>query len=285
MDYTKKVPDSKKKELQALSIDQKVEKSKEIILAAFKEYDIKDLAVAWTGGKDSTVLLWMVKQVCDEYGYKMPKCMFIDEGDIFDEIDEFVTEWTKKWKLDVTRMHNHDVSDQVNGKLGASVEVAKLNEMNRKEVARLGYKGKFFPYEPESFVGNHLMKTVMIHKFLFDTEIKAFFEGIRWDEQDARADETYFSKREKTEFNPEHTRVFPILHLKEKHVWEATHEYNIPYVKLYEQGYRSLGARVTTGKADDKPAWEQDMDKTTERAGRRQDKEGVMKKLRDLGYM
>jgi len=285
MDYIKKVSATMKKELQDLPIDKKVEKAKEVILEAINIYGIDNASVAWTGGKDSTVVLWLVKQVCDEHGFDLPQCMLIDEGDVFDEIDKFVEKWTKKWSLTVTRMHNKDVSKQADGKLGEKVEVAKLNEMNRKEIKRLGYKGKYFPYEPESFVGNHLMKTVMIHKYLFDHKVKAFIEGIRWDEQDARADETYFSKREKSEYNPEHMRIFPILHFKEKHIWEAIHAYKIPYVDLYKKGYRSLGARVTTEKADDKPAWEQDFDKTTERAGRRQDKEGVMKRLRDLGYM
>ena len=43
--------------------------------------------------------------------------------------------------------------------------------------------------------------------------------------------------------------------------------------------------RVTTTKADPKPAWEQDLENTSERGGRRQDKEGIMEKLRKLGYM
>jgi phosphoadenosine phosphosulfate reductase len=54
---------------------------------------------------------------------------------------------------------------------------------------------------------------------------------------------------------------------------------------LYADGYRSLGARVTTKKTCDVPAWEQDLENTTERGGRRQDKEGLMDKLRQLGYM
>ena len=45
------------------------------------------------------------------------------------------------------------------------------------------------------------------------------------------------------------------------------------------------GARGTTAKAAEKPAWEQDFEAVSERAGRRQDKEQVMARLRDLGYM
>ena len=35
----------------------------------------------------------------------------------------------------------------------------------------------------------------------------------------------------------------------------------------------------------DTPAWEQDLEHTEERAGRRQDKEKTMARLRQLGYM
>jgi len=61
--------------------------------------------------------------------------------------------------------------------------------------------------------------------------------------------------------------------------------YNIPYCPLYARGYRSLGAATTSVKTTDVPAWEQDLENTVERAGRRQDKEKAMDRLRKLGYM
>jgi len=63
------------------------------------------------------------------------------------------------------------------------------------------------------------------------------------------------------------------------------HKLGVPYCSLYEQGFRSLGARVTTRKTGDVPAWKQDLTTNPERVGRRQDKEGLMGKLRELGYM
>jgi phosphoadenosine phosphosulfate reductase len=46
-----------------------------------------------------------------------------------------------------------------------------------------------------------------------------------------------------------------------------------------------LGAKTTSIKSVETPAWEQDLENTEERAGRRQDKEEAMERLRKLGYM
>jgi phosphoadenosine phosphosulfate reductase len=263
---------------------ERVAKSKEVINEAFDRYALDKLAVAWTGGKDSTLVLWLVREVCKERGHGLPVAFCIDEGDVFDEIRAFLDKWTKEWGVVLKMIHNHDVSSKAEG-LGAPVRVADLSERNQKEVARLGYEEEEFFYEPESLVGNHLMKTATLNMFLEDQKLDAFFEGIRWDEQGARANETYFSPREASETSPAHMRVSPILHYKEIEVWHAHHELDIPYCDLYARGYRSLGARVTTRKTGDVPAWEQDLESAPERVGRRQDKEGMMEKLRDLGYM
>ncbi len=263
----------------------KVEDAKKVIREAFAKYALDGLAVAWTGGKDSTVLLWLIREVCREDGKPIPKCFCIDEGDMFDEIRRLLAEYTDGWGLELEIIHNHDVSRAAGGELGATVKVADLNERNRHEIERLGYDEDEFDYEPESYVGNHLMKTVAMNEYLETHNVKAFFEGIRWDEQQARGEETYFSPREATQYGPAHDRICPILHFTERDVWDATFEYGIPYCKLYAQGFRSLGAQVTTTSASDRPAWEQDLENTSERGGRRQDKEGLMAKLRKLGYM
>ncbi len=263
-----------------LGLEQKVSKSKEVIQQAFEKYGSENIAVAWTGGKDSTVLLWLVKEVCDEDNYDLPKCMFINEGHIFEEVRSFVEKYGDEWGLDVDEVKNKDILKQVE-KVGDLVKISKLNKRNKQEIKKLGFDKDQFPFEPESYVGNHLMKTVAMNVYLEKMGFKAVITGIRWDEQPARANEKFFSPRQE----PDHTRVHPILHFTEREVWDTTFKFKIPYNKLYEKGYRSLGAKGTTHKVSEKPAWEQDLENTTEREGRRQDKEGIMKRLRDLGYM
>lgn len=264
--------------LMSLNLEEKIQKSKEVIEEALKKY--RRTAIAFTGGKDSTLLLWLVREVCREKNLAMPMAMFINEGDVFEEVWEFVQKISKEWNLDLRVAQNENVLRQVN-KIGDIVKVSKLNKINRAELEKIGFNGEEFPFEPESFVGNHLMKTVALKMFLRENKIEALFTGIRWDEQEARRDEIYFSPRD----DPEHVRVHPLLHFTEKEVWQVIRKYNIPINKLYEKGYRSLGAKSSTTKLADKPAWEQDLEKIPERAGRRQDKEGIMRRLRELGYM
>ncbi|GIW65402.1 MAG: hypothetical protein KatS3mg093_381 [Candidatus Parcubacteria bacterium] len=101
-------------------------------------------------------------------------------------------------------------------------------------------------------------------------KIKAFMAGIRWDEHEARAKEKYFSSRST------HTRVHPILHFTLNDIWKYIKTFNVPYVSLYDKGYKSLGEAPFTKPVKDPNA--------PERAGREATKEKVMDRLRKLGY-
>jgi len=263
-----------------------VEESKEVIREAFKKFKVDDLAITWTGGKDSTLTLWIIRQVCQEDGINLPKVMTIDEFDSFDEIHDFINKYAKEWKLDIEWCSNDDVIKAAGRKLNAPVKVKDLNERNQAELKRIGFEVESFPFEAESYTGNHLMKTVMFNIYIERHKVKGIFQGLRRDEQEARVQDDYFEKKEAAYLIPEHVRIKPILHFTERALWNTYHVYGIPYCILYEQGYRSLGAKSTSAIAEPGvPAWEQDLEHTKERAGRRQDKEQMMARLRKLGYM
>jgi len=261
-------------------------KSKEIVRKAFGEYKLEDMAITWTGGKDSGTVLWIIRQVCQEDGLQLPKVMTIDEFDVFQEIHDFMTEHAKEWNLDLEWCRNDDLIKAAGGKLNNPVRVEDLNERNQAELKRISFEGTSFPFEAESYTGNHLMKTVMFNMYIERHNVKAIFQGLRRDEQPTRAADEFFERKDPAYLIPGHMRIKPILHFTERDVWDNTLLNKIPYCVLYEQGYRSLGAKTTSAIAESGvPAWEQDLEHTTERAGRRQDKEQMMSRLRDLGYM
>jgi len=211
--------------------------------------------------------------------------MIIGEGDEFEEIEAFVEKYRAEWDVPLEVCRNDDVLKAANHTLNAPVKVNELNKRNQGEIKRIGFDGEEFPFEAESYVGNHVMKTVVFNQFLERNNIKGIFQGLRWDEQLARFNDTYFEDREGGYLMPAHTRIKPILHFTEKDLWDTYAAFKIPYCPLYEKGYRSLGAKTTTVKASDIPAWNQDLENTEERGGRRQDKEKAMERMRKLGYM
>jgi phosphoadenosine phosphosulfate reductase len=263
-----------------------VELSKEVIREAFGKFKQEEIGITWTGGKDSGLTLWIIQQVCQEKGVPIPKTMIIGEGDEFEEIEAFVDQYKNEWKVPLEVCRNEDVLKAAQYILGAIVKVKELSERNQEELKRISFKETEFPFEAESYAGNHLMKTVVFNQWLERNKIKAVFQGLRWDEHPARFDDPYFEFKAGGNLTPEHTRIRPILHFTEKDLWDTYAAFKIPYCVLYEQGYRSLGAKTTSQiSVEDVPAWKQDLENTEERAGRRQDKEKAMERIRKLGYM
>ncbi len=263
-----------------------VEKSKGVVRETFEKFKPSEMAITWTGGKDSTTNLWIIRQVCLEDNLDLPQAITIDEGDAFTEITDFLINISKKWNIDIEWLCNFDVLKCCQSHLGNTVKVKDLNERNQAELKRIEFKDDSFTFEAESYAGNHLMKTVVLNKFIEENSIKTLFMALRKDEQAARKSDEYFTKKEGGYLMPEHTRISPILHFTERDIWDNTKLHNIPYCSLYEVGYRSLGARTTSNPGVvGVPAWEQDIEHTPERAGRRQDKEKAMDRLRKLGYM
>ncbi|WP_276260955.1 phosphoadenosine phosphosulfate reductase family protein [Haloglomus litoreum] len=298
------------------TIEDKIEKALAVVETGLREYE--NPAIMWTGGKDSTLTLYFVKEVVDQFDLEMPPTVFIDHYQHFDELMDFVERWADEWDLEVVYARNTDVGEYVeeNGlEPGDDIPIDALSEHNQHHVRNiLEYEEETFPFLLDTYVGNHLLKTVALNDALEEYDIDGIISGIRWDEQEARADETFFSPRHDPDIYPPHDRIQPILQFAEADVWDAFWYFvvpetvegypeegyvpqslddlpndltpeDIPVSPKYFEGFRSLGSEVSTGKSADEPAWLQDMENTSERGNRAQDKEDLMERLRDLGYM
>jgi phosphoadenosine phosphosulfate reductase len=292
------------------TLAEKFERATDVTKTALEQY--RNPAVLWTGGKDSTLVLYVVREVAAEHGFDVPPVVFIDHYQHFDAVQEFVAEWVDRWELDLVVARNEDFA-ALDAEPGDDIPVADLPERTRDELDRLGFEGDTLRFSPDTLEGNHLLKTVALNDAIETGGYDGVFSGVRWDEQAARADETFFSPRHDGEKYPPHDRVHPILPFDERAVWDAMWGFVVPdtvedfpvgYVPdgrsdlpdglsvadlpvnpKYFDGFRSLGTADGSGSGADDPAWAQDLDTTTEREGRAQDKEGLMERLRDLGYM
>src|SRR6056297_3163133 len=297
-------------------LQDKIEKAIDVTREGLQQYD--NPAVMWTGGKDSTLTLYFIKEVAEKYDLDLPAAVFIDHYQHFDAIHDFVDHWADEWGLDVIYARNEDVGAYVEEhdlEPGDDIPITDLSEHNQHHVREiLEYEEETFPFLLDTYVGNHLLKTVALNDALETHDIDGVISGVRWDEQEARADETFFSPRHDPDIYPPHDRIQPILQFDEPAVWDAFWHYvvpdtvagfpddgyvpqsdddlpndltqdDIPVSPKYFAGFRSLGSEVSTEKSAQEPAWLQDIENTTERAGRAQDKEDLMERLRDLGYM
>jgi 3''-phosphoadenosine 5''-phosphosulfate sulfotransferase (PAPS reductase)/FAD synthetase and related enzymes len=224
-------------------------------------------------------VLDLVLKVCKRIGVSNPPALFIDHGQHYDETLKMLTDISNKWKFKMIYARNEDVLKNVDKR--GKIKISSLSKKNQEEARRIGFTGTEFDYGLETEVGNHLLKTVAMNEAIEKYRFDALFTGVRWDENEARSKEVFISPR----VNPAHVRVQPILPFTERNVWEYIFKYKLPMHPLYKQGYRSIDGKFDSKKTSDIPAWEQDLEHTKERAGRSQDKEGVMEKLRIFGYM
>jgi len=260
-----------------------------IIREAYKKY--KKPALLWSVGKDSTVLLWLIKKA---FYNKIPfPTIHIDTGYKFKEIYDFRDKYTKDLNLNLIVAKNSDTEETP---------------------------------ENDKFKCCNARKTEALKQVIKEKDFDALLVGIRRDEHGIRNKERYFSPRDNqfkwniskekkgkiksmqdaefsgwnifaTDFGSEtnHVRIHPILHWSEIEIWKYIQQENIPILDLYfsKEGkrYRSIGCnpccKPVKSNAKDiiEIIEELKTTKTGERSGREQDKEYNMQKLRSLGYM
>ena len=195
-------------------LKKKIEKSEKVIKKALKRFK-NECGLAWTGGKDSMVMLDMVRRIA---GKNLPPVMFIDHQLHFKETYEFVGKMKKKWGLDLIVATDKGTLKKIK---------EEKNLKKKREIARV-------------------FKIKCIEKTVKDKKWKALFAAIRWDEHPARSQEKHFSSRD------DHTRIHPVLHFTEKDIWAYIKKFNLPSNPLYDKGYRSLGEAPFTKPVKDK---------------------------------
>ena len=224
-----------KNKLYNWTLEEKEKESRKLLKEAIEKFGMEKVAVAWSGGKDSTTVLHLIKQ---EFKKVIIPVVFIDTSVKFKEIYSFKDKIAKEWNLNLIIVKNEE-----------ALKTIKIAQ-NKEECC-------------------YLLKTIPLREAITSHGWQALITAVRWDEQEARKNETYFSRRE----TPPHTRIHPILHFRELDIWAYIRKYNIPYCELYHKGYRSLGCAPCTKIGGE-----------AERAGRDKNKEEIMQRLRGMGY-
>jgi len=219
------------------TLEDKVKKSQAVLKEALERFS-GHIALAWTGGKDSTTTLHLLRDLCA--GQVPIPVLNIDTSVKFKEIYEFRDRIAADWQLDLRIERNEE-----------ALKVIKIAEDKGECCFRL--------------------KAEVIAQSIVKYGWQALITGLRWDEQPDRGRDEYIVRHE----TPPHYRVQPILHMSELDIWSYIRSRNVPFCTLYQRGYRSLGCE---------PCTKTGMPGRAERAGRDQDKEEIMKRLRAMGY-
>mgnify|MGYP000504201183 CR=1 FL=1 len=194
------------------SVEHKIEKAIEVTKTGLEQYE--NPAIMWTGGKDSTLTLYFVKEVAERFDVEVPPAIFIDHFQHFPELIDFAEHWADEWDVELVYARNDDVGNYVDEhdiEPGDDIDISELSEHNQHHVRNiLEYEEDTFPFLLDTYVGNHLLKTVALNDALEQYDIDGILSGIRWDEQEARADETFFSPRHDPDIYPPHDRGTPL---------------------------------------------------------------------------
>jgi 3'-phosphoadenosine 5'-phosphosulfate sulfotransferase (PAPS reductase)/FAD synthetase len=172
-----------------------------VIDSAYRSHKHKRVAVLWSGGKDSTALLHMIRR---QYG-KIPfRVVYGDLNFKNRELSEFITDMSGQWSFPVIReeiLTKEDVSNlrccQNDSLLSAIVDTKYLRSIKR------------------------LIK---------EKHIEAFIFGNRWSESKKNA---AFVKKAKGI-----TYYYPFVQLSDLEMWEYIYTRGIPFLSAYRKGIR-----------------------------------------------
>jgi sulfate adenylyltransferase subunit 2 len=246
------------------------------------------LAMLWSIGKDSTVLLWLARKAF--FGHVPFPLVHVDTTYKIPTMIEYRDRLCREWNLQLVVGKNEAaLRERRTFPDGAATRVECCGRLKKDAL--------------QSVLDAHGYTGVIV--------------GVRRDEDPTRAKERYFSPRDKhMEWNvadqpPElwdqfktdfeagtHIRVHPLLHWTELNVWEYIEREGIPVIPLYfanDKGerYRSLGCHPCTAPIASRAKTVREiidelrLTRTPERAGRAQDNEseGAFETLRRDGYM
>lgn len=290
-------------------LDKLENQSIHILREAYSQFH--NLAMLWSIGKDSTVLLYLSRKAF--FGHVPFPLVHIDTHYKIPEMITYRDNLAQKWHLNMVYGENKEALSTKKTFPDGNATRLECCKYLKTDALTNTLSGNWPRYCLNHTTG----------KYETDKNVAPYtgvIVGVRADEEGSRSKERYFSPRDKhndwdvsdqppefwnqykTDFAPgTHLRIHPLLDWTELDVWEYILQEQIPTVSLYyDQGegkrYRSLGCYPCTHPVEStakNPTEIVEELKTgkfsniAERSGRAQDKEdgGGLEQLRKGGYM
>jgi len=239
------------KQLQGLPLEIKIQKSL-LRIREWYEYFQGEVYVAFSGGKDSTVLLDLVRSL-----YPDVKAVFIDTGLEYPEIKEFVKTYKNigilkpnlsfKQVLDKYGypLVSKEVSECVEGaRKGQTYRIVKFNKDNKSRYNVSKWK---YLIDSNIKISNkccHVMKKAPAHKFEKLTGLKSM-TGMLACESQLRTQK--WLQQGCNSFNSKKQNSMPLAFWTEQDILQYLKQNNIPIAKVYGTIEKGLTNLYTTG--------------------------------------
>ena len=289
-------------------LDQLENQSVYILREAYANF--KNLAMLWSIGKDSTVLLWLARKAF--FGHVPITLVHIDTSYKIPAMIEYRDRLALEWNLNMVYGQNVEALKTRQTYPDGALTRLQCCKALKTDALRNTLSGAWPRFRLNHATGKY---EVDANKDPYTGVIV----GARADEEGSRSKERYFSPRDKnsewdvgdqppelwnqfkTDFAPgTHVRVHPLLDWTELNIWEYIEREKMPIIDLYfnkgdGKRYRSLGCAPCTGLVDSEARNVSEIVEElktgkfaniAERSGRAQDKEdGGLETLRRDGYM
>ncbi len=194
-----------------LSLHDKYELTRQRLLYVLHEFALDRILTAWSGGKDSTLLLALFREISQQEGFcaSAPRALSLDTGCKFQEVIRFRDQMAQKWGIDL---------------LVASPD----QDLSRYPLA----------LDPVQCCLD--LKIKPLQEAIQYYRARVLLTGTRYDEAPGRRDKFWLEEKKG------YVQVNPILHWSEMDIWAWHQLAGLEYCPLYEQGYRSLGCQPCT---------------------------------------
>ncbi|WP_028574521.1 phosphoadenosine phosphosulfate reductase family protein [Desulfonatronovibrio hydrogenovorans] len=195
-----------------MDLQEKINLTKGIFERALSSSDPENIYVAWTGGKDSTVVLSLWTHFLEENGVDdKPKAINLDTGLKFPEIIRFRDEIALRWDIE----------------LNIVVPDLEISE---------------YPVAKDKINCCRDLKVTPLKQAITELKVDTLLSGIRSDEHPSRSTRDQIEQKQ----SPDYVQINPILHWTEMDIWSFIVQKNLPYCTLYNHGYSSLGCMPCT---------------------------------------
>jgi len=236
------------RQMQSLPLEAKIIKS-QLRIREWYEYWDGNVYVSFSGGKDSTVLLHLVRGM-----YPHVPAVFCDSELEYPEIRKFVRQTENvirlrpRWSLKhIIEKHGYPVISKEQARYIEEIRRSSNDKSIRIRLYGDG-KGRFCisqkwqhliaaPFKISDQCCYNFKKGPT-RKYEIETGNKPFL-GIMASESNQR--KTQFLRHSCNNYNAARPRSNPLSFWLEEDIWEYLHRFNVPYSKIYDMGYTRTG--------------------------------------------